>query len=100
MIIMDTVKQLNLNGSRENIYFYRDSNQKEVDLIIEKSLTQIPIEIKSSSTYSQEFSKGIKYWNSLPQQKKQENGLIIYTWDDFEMKDYKLLNRKNYQNFE
>ena len=100
MIIMDTVKKLNLNGSRENIYFYRDSNQKEVDLIIEKSLTQIPIEIKSSSTYSQEFSKGIKYWNSLPHQKKQENGLIIYTWDDFEMKNYKLLNRKNYQNFE
>ncbi|MCR5412269.1 MAG: DUF4143 domain-containing protein [Patescibacteria group bacterium] len=73
MIIIDTLKQLNLQGNRENIYFYRDSNQKEVDLIIENSLTQISIEIKSSSTYAQDFSKGIKYWNSLPHQKQQKN---------------------------
>lgn len=73
MIIIDTLKQLNLQGNRENIYFYRDSNQKEVDLIIENSLTQIPIEIKSSSTYAQDFSKGIKYWKGLPHQKQQKN---------------------------
>ena len=99
MIIIDTLKQLNLQGNRENIYFYRDSNQKEVDLIIENSLTQIPIEIKSSSTYAQDFSKGIKYWNSLPHQKQQKNWVIIYTGNNFEMKEFNLINRRDYANF-
>ncbi len=99
MIIIDTLKQLNLQGNRENIYFYRDSNQKEVDLIIENSLTQISIEIKSSSTYAQDFSKGIKYWNSLPHQKQQKNWVIIYTGNNFEMKEFNLINRRDYANF-
>lgn len=79
MMVSEIKKQMNITGHRHNLFFYRDSNQHEVDVIIDYALTQIPIEIKSSSTYSQEFSKGIKYWNSLPHQKKQESGLIIYT---------------------
>jgi len=44
-----------------------------VDIIIDKANTQIPIEIKSSGTYSKDFEKGISYWKELNKnnQKKQ-----------------------------
>ena len=99
MVVSELKKQMNILWYRNNLYFYRDSNQNEVDVIVDYALKQIPIEIKSSSTFSQEFSKGIKYWNSLPHKKQQENGLIIYTGDDFEMTDYHLVNRINYQRY-
>jgi len=37
------------NGENPNIYFYRDSDQKEVDFIIEKNMTLYPIEIKKTA---------------------------------------------------
>ena len=36
-------------GKRPPLYFYRDSNKKEIDLIIYKDGTVYPIEIKKSS---------------------------------------------------
>ncbi len=36
-------------GQRPTLFFYRDSNKKEIDLIIEKNNTVYPIEIKKST---------------------------------------------------
>jgi predicted AAA+ superfamily ATPase len=36
-------------GKRPPLYYYRDSNQKEIDLIIQKGSTLHPIEIKKSA---------------------------------------------------
>jgi predicted AAA+ superfamily ATPase len=57
MIVSEIRKQINILGTKENVFFYRDSNRREVDLIIDKALTQIPIEIKSSGSYSKNFSE-------------------------------------------
>ena len=37
------------NGDNPKIYFYRDSDQKEVDFIIEKNMTLYPIEVKKTA---------------------------------------------------
>jgi predicted AAA+ superfamily ATPase len=37
------------NGKQENIYFYRDTNQKEIDFIFEKNMTLYPVEVKKTS---------------------------------------------------
>ena len=36
------------NGEEPRIYFYRDTNQKEIDFILEKNMTLYPVEVKKS----------------------------------------------------
>ena len=38
------------NGDNPNIYFYRDTDQKEVDFVIEKNRTLYPIEVKKTAS--------------------------------------------------
>lgn len=48
-VVSEIYKSYINSGKRPPIYFYRDSNKKEIDLIIEKNNTVYPIEIKKSS---------------------------------------------------
>ena len=84
MMVMETIKQINIRWTKERIYFYRDSKQNEVDVIIDKANSQIPIEIKSGSSFSRDYAKWINYWYKLNENntnKKPDEGIIIYTWD-------------------
>lgn len=49
-VISEIVKTYVNSGKKPPLYFYRDSNGKEIDLIIEKNNTLYPIEIKKSSS--------------------------------------------------
>lgn len=55
MIIVDFIKNFNAQNLRPTLTFYRDSNQKEVDLIIETKGKTIPVEIKASETIISRF---------------------------------------------
>ena len=57
------------NVQQLNIYFYRDTDQKEIDFIIEKNNKLYPIEIKKTA-----YSTGVKLWFNVL--KKQENKLV------------------------
>lgn len=99
MIVAEIKKQINIYGHSEECYFYRDSHQKEVDLIIDKANTQIPIEIKSSSTYHKDFEKWINYWkelNQTNQKKHPEEWYVIYTWDTKGRWITKIMNWKEF----
>jgi predicted AAA+ superfamily ATPase len=48
-VISEILKSYWHNGKQPRIYFYRDKNQKEIDLIIEKNDTLYPIEIKRTA---------------------------------------------------
>jgi len=37
------------NGDNPNIYFYRDTDQKEIDFVIERNMTLYPIEVKKTA---------------------------------------------------
>ena len=85
MIICNIKKNINISGSWDKLYFYRDSNQNEIDLIIDTANKQIPIEIKSSSTFSKKFLDWINYRQNLNKgnsKKEIEKWIIIYTWDN------------------
>jgi predicted AAA+ superfamily ATPase len=59
------------------LYFYRDVSGKEVDLLLQRGSQLIPIEIKSSKTFSPSFLDGLKYFhNQSP--KKAKRGTVIY----------------------
>lgn len=59
-IIMEALKHRLNQGKESNLYFYRDSNQNEVDLILKNSDSLCGIEIKSAMTYNTQFEKGLK----------------------------------------
>ena len=50
----------------------------EIDLIIGSGTRQIPVEIKSSGTFSPQFTSNLKLWQKLTKKSKQ-NSFIIYT---------------------
>ena len=45
---------------RPELYFFRDTNGNEVDLIIKSQRELIPVEIKSAATFTPHFIKGIE----------------------------------------
>jgi predicted AAA+ superfamily ATPase len=48
-VVSEIIKTYWHNGEEPNLYFYRDSDGKEVDLLIEDSGTLYPVEIKKKS---------------------------------------------------
>lgn len=51
-VIAELLKSYWYNGKTPFFYFYRDKDQKEIDLIIEQDNTLYPVEIKKSATPS------------------------------------------------
>jgi predicted AAA+ superfamily ATPase len=61
MVVMELVK-MRYNRNRENnLFFYRDSRQHEVDVMMANEGAFDCLEIKSSATFSEDFLKGISY---------------------------------------
>jgi uncharacterized protein len=59
LVVMEALK-LRLNrGLRPELYFYRDARGNEVDLIVRDGRTLVPIEIKSTATFTPEFHRGL-----------------------------------------
>ena len=59
LVVMDVVKNLYNSGKQANLFFYRDSNGLEADLLLPRGRDLIPVEIKSSATYRPELLKGL-----------------------------------------
>lgn len=91
MVVMELVKKRLNQGLEPNMYYYRDSNNNEVDIIYQKFNELIPIEIKSAMTYNDNFSNGISYFEKTLGTKTK--GFVIYSGDmQFENDNMKLIN--------
>jgi len=49
-------------GERPNLYFWRDSNGNEVDVVIELGQGLMPVEIKAGKTVARDFFSGLEKW--------------------------------------
>jgi hypothetical protein len=52
-VVSEIIKSYWHNGLEANLYFYRDTDQQEVDLLIESGDTLYPVEIKKTASPSQ-----------------------------------------------
>lgn len=52
-VVAEILKSYWHNGQEANVYFYRDADQQEVDLLIESGDSLHPIEIKKTASPSQ-----------------------------------------------
>jgi predicted AAA+ superfamily ATPase len=69
------------NGLRPSLYFWRDSNGLEIDLLAEEGADLLPIEIKSTATWRTDLASSIKKWLQLAG-RPDEPGLVVYDGDD------------------
>ena len=80
-ILTELLKKRFNNAKTSNLYFWRDHHGKEIDCIIEKANSLVPIEIKSSKTYQKEHFKNMNYWNKLSDNSK-ENSYLVYAGNE------------------
>ncbi len=76
-VISEIIKQYKNNGKRLNIYYYRDKDKNEIDMILEEGNVLYPYEIKKTANPTKEM---IKNFSILEKTKKQINsgGLICF----------------------
>lgn len=96
-VVMEVIKHRYNRGLLNGVYFYRDSNQNEVDILLKEEGEITAIEVKSSMTYHTSFESDISQlsdWIKTPVVKK----MVVYT-GDFEntTSDIKILNYRHLQ---
>jgi len=96
-VVMEVIKHRYNRGLLNGVYFYRDSNQNEVDILLKEEGEITAIEVKSSMTYHTSFESDISQlsdWIKTP----VVNKMIVYT-GDFEntTSDIKILNYRHLQ---
>ena len=85
-VIVEKMKQLHNAGTRPDLYFYRDSNGVEVDLVEHSAGKLYPIEIKSSSTFNPDFCKNLIKFNERYADKCAEPTVVYSGESDFTCK--------------
>lgn len=60
LIVVELLKRRFNNGKESNLFFYRDSNQNEIDVVVDNINSLELVEIKSAMTYNQSFSSALE----------------------------------------
>lgn len=82
MVVTEFLKKSFNNGRRPNLFFYRDNQQKEVDVIEETSYHSInAYEIKSARIYNGSFGAGLNYLHKLFGDEVKQSQ-VIYDGDE------------------
>ena len=81
-VIAELVKSQFNMGEKSNIYFWRDNNGNEVDVIAETGASLMPIEIKSGKTLTRESFAGIEKWLSLAKHTSTVRPSLVYGGED------------------
>ena len=93
LVINEFLKDGLNKGEWLQYYFWRDSSQREIDLIIDKGLERNAYEIKMSQTVNQDFFKTLHYYKELDAQAKvnliyggnsdqERSGAMVYGFEN------------------
>lgn len=80
-VVMELLKQRYNHGKSDNLFFWRNNSGHEIDVLIDKGLKLIPLEIKAGNTITNEYFKGIDYWNKLSE---NNGGCVVYAGDSYQ----------------
>ena len=81
LIVSELLKEGFNKGLARDIYFWRDNTGNEIDALIEKAGTLIPIEIKSGQTIARDYFAGINKWLAIAGS-AAGSPYVIYGGDD------------------
>ena len=77
LVVSELVKAYCNQGERAPLYFWRDSNGNEVDVITDAGGRLRPIEIKLGQTLNRDFFTGLERWLALAGS-QAESAVLIY----------------------
>ncbi len=76
-VVSEIIKSyLNAGKNLDHLYFYRDKEKREIDLLIEDGDTLYPVEIKKGATVQQDWTKNFSVLNKISD-KKIGQGCVI-----------------------
>ena len=87
LVVMEFLKKQYEEASRSNLFFFRDSNKNEVDLIITAGTDMGAVEIKSGQTIASDFFKGLKYFEELNKEQPLKK-MLVYGGDQEQKRSY------------
>ena len=95
LVILELVKYRFNQGLDHRLYYYRDVQKNEIDVIFKTGHELIPIEIKSSKTFNTNFLKNLQFFQKLVGNRSPK-GYLIYGGDaEQSINTTELLNYKN-----
>ena len=80
-VVAEFAKNFRNRGVDPDMWFWRDSRGREVDLIVEAEASTVPVEIKSGRTVAGDFFASLHYWRQLAGEDARP-GVLIYGGDD------------------
>lgn len=100
LIVSEYMKGYLNRGEGAPIYFWRDSNGNEVDLLVEVGTRLMPIEIKSGQTVNNDFFTGLRRWMEIAGEQAESptliyggaesyghDGVNVVSWEEFGKRD-------------
>ena len=79
-VVSEIIKSYNHNIKEANIFYYRDKDKREIDVIIEQNGKLYPVEIKKSANPDK---SAIKNFSVIPNNKLGEGSVICLSKDDY-----------------
>jgi predicted AAA+ superfamily ATPase len=96
MVINEVQKNFFNSGIKKDLYFWRENNENEIDLMLENSAKTFGFEIKKSMTQRDEHLKGINRFNTISNNGLANKGIIYdgepYATDFKQYFNWKSLN--------
>lgn len=77
MVVIEALKARVHGGKDPGLFFFRDSNKTEVDLVLDRRENPLAIEIKSAMTFHVDFAKSLQKFSAFTGTKTP--GCVIYS---------------------
>ena len=82
-VVSELIKKRFNQGLLSNLYYWRDSQGHEIDIIVEQGERLIPIEIKSGKTIASDFFDNLLYWQAMANQTTSP-AILVYGGDQIQ----------------
>lgn len=102
LIVMECIKHRLNQGKEANVFFYRDSNGSEVDVLMKQEGMLTALEVKSAMTFSPSFVQHIRHldsWLTTPIHRRAVvyTGIFENSEGEIQLINYQHLNRLLHQ---
>jgi hypothetical protein len=85
-VVSEAVKNFVHRGLEPDVYFWRDSADHEIDLVIDRDREIVPVEARSGETFAADFLDGIQYWRRLTG-RNDHPAALVYGGEDSYMRE-------------
>ena len=94
-VLMEMKKFCSNSNLKDQLYYLRNKNGQEVDVVIDQGDRKALVEIKLGKTFSDNYLKNIKYWSLMLE---PTNNFVIYTGEknDFRYQNTSIFNWQNF----